>query len=63
MLNLISENYCEDCPYFEAETNRLYSHDECILTCIQCVHANICCRIYKYAKKENGNAQSAKESL
>ena len=55
MLNLITENYCENCPYFEAETNRLYSYDECILTCIQCEYANICARVYKYAKKEKND--------
>lgn len=55
MLNLITENYCENCPYFKAETNRLYSYDECTLTCIQCEYANICARVYKYAKKEKND--------
>lgn len=52
MITLHKATYCEECPEFEAETERTFAGDMCIQTRIYCKHSQRCRNIYKYIKEQ-----------
>lgn len=42
MIKLNIEDYCQDCPLFEAHTNKLYDDNHSLITWIYCEHKNVC---------------------
>lgn len=51
MIKVKAKEYCQNCPYFEAETNKAFQDDFCI-TYISCTNSVICDSIEKYLTKE-----------
>lgn len=52
MIRLLINKYCDDCPYFDAETNLLYADEGVATTHVECSNKDKCERIYQYLKKE-----------
>jgi hypothetical protein len=58
---LLINKYCDDCPYFDAETNILYADEGVATTQVECLNRDKCERIYRYLKKElEGQAEVEK---
>lgn len=53
MINLVIEDYCQNCPYFEPLVNRLCSsYDDKCSTVVACEDRNKCEIIHNQLKKE-----------
>ena len=51
-INLRVEEYCSECPYFEAEVTKLKSIDETFVeTLITCEHAIRCINMLNHLRK------------
>lgn len=52
MIRFSVEDYCHDCPDFEAEVNKTLLRSNSIVistdTCITCKHKDKCLQIYRY---------------
>lgn len=51
MIKVRAKTYCENCPCFEAETNKIFQ-DDVYITYINCEHALLCDSIEEYLLKE-----------
>lgn len=62
MIQLKVEKYCEDCPDFEAVTNKLdrayLDGKVCFLTIVRCENSDRCREIQKHIMKCTEQAQS-----
>ena len=52
MIRLIVDDYCNNCPDFDAETNILYGDEGVAAINVECSNRDKCERIYRYLKKE-----------
>lgn len=52
MIMLYKATYCDECPEFEAETERTFANDKCVETRVSCKHSRRCRNIYKYIKEQ-----------
>lgn len=50
MINLNTYEFCDGCPFFEAETEKLYADGLVFSTEILCRHSNICNSLYSRLK-------------
>lgn len=48
MIKLNVEDYCQDCPEFEARADKLYGDNRSLNTWVYCEHKKICKRIHDY---------------
>lgn len=53
MIELNIEDYCNDCPMFEANTGKIYSNCKILTTYITCENRNLCRRIKTYLEEKN----------
>lgn len=63
MIKLNVEDYCQDCPEFEAHADKLYGDNRSLNTWVYCEHKKICKRIHDYLskklkEKENGEEEN-----
>lgn len=52
MIMLYKATYCEECPEFEAETERMFAGNKCAQTRVYCKHSKRCRNIYEYIKEQ-----------
>lgn len=54
MIKLNIEDYCQDCPMFEAVTDKLYANCTVLTTYVTCKNKEICnkIKIYLEAKQD-----------
>lgn len=52
MITLHKATYCEECPEFEAVTEKLLSDGVAVQTKVYCKNINTCRRIYKHIKEQ-----------
>lgn len=52
MITLHKATYCENCPEFEAVTEKLYADGQIVQTKVYCKNINTCRRIYKHIKEQ-----------
>lgn len=53
MIELNIEDYCNDCPMFEANTGKIYANCKILTTYITCENRNLCHRIKTYLEEKN----------
>lgn len=63
MIKLNIEDYCQDCPLFEAHTDKLYDDNHSTNIFVYCEHKFICKRIHdhlltKLKEQENGKEEN-----
>ena len=49
MISLEVSKYCNECPSFEAEVNKLFANGEVVETIIKCTKREACHAIYRTA--------------
>ena len=49
---IIIADYCEDCPYFDAESNSIYANNKAEVTVIQCIYRDQCRHTAEYVVKK-----------
>jgi hypothetical protein len=52
MISLVIKPYCNDCPKFEAETEKLYFDGAVTETRIKCANAEKCAAICRYINQQ-----------
>lgn len=61
MIKLNIEDYCRDCPEFEARTDKLYVDGQVLLTYVYCEHQDICEHIHDHLLKKLKENKNVKE--
>lgn len=49
---IIMADYCENCPYFNPESNSIYEYNKATITVIQCIYREQCRHAAEYAVKK-----------
>lgn len=52
MITIHKATYCEDCPEFEAVTEKILHDGQVVQTKVYCSHRERCCRIYRHIKEQ-----------
>lgn len=67
-ITLEVKEYCQECPYFEATSSKIYTDNEILRTYVICEHRQFCDNIHNYLldimlqkrleEKENGKEEN-----
>lgn len=55
MIELVKHDYCDNCPYFEATTQKLYADFQVQGVIVQCENYNKCDYIERVMRERLGN--------